>query len=148
MLDKTLKTAVGAMGDIKSVLELADVVTNTSMTGEIRLLSQKLNSEKEDIIVNTIVSNAEQVTEGVFNINIHVPNFKNQSTGVPNAVDNTQPNIARMEEIGSYVMKVVDGFRGFDFIIHLDSGGEVIPNGNKWYYNIVVRYFYLRKDKK
>ncbi|WP_144036549.1 hypothetical protein [Sphingobacterium psychroaquaticum] len=142
-----LKTAIGAMEDIVEVLELSDTVINTSLTGEIRLMNQRLNSDKEDIVLNTIVTNAEQVTEGVFNINIHVPNLKNQSSGTPTSRDNTQPNIARMEEIGRYVMNVVDGFRGADFFLNLDSTGEVIPNGNKWYYNIVVRYFYLRKDK-
>ncbi|SMG32259.1 hypothetical protein SAMN05660862_2241 [Sphingobacterium psychroaquaticum] len=147
MADMNLKTAIGAMEDIVEVLELSDTVINTSLTGEIRLMNQRLNSDKEDIVLNTIVTNAEQVTEGVFNINIHVPNLKNQSSGTPTSRDNTQPNIARMEEIGRYVMNVVDGFRGADFFLNLDSTGEVIPNGNKWYYNIVVRYFYLRKDK-
>jgi len=76
-----------------------------------------------------------------------VPNLKNQQTELPNAVDNKQPNTVRMEEIGAYVMNVVDNFRGFDFILNLDSSGEIIPDGGKWYYNIVVRYFYLRRDK-
>lgn len=135
------------MNDIKTVLEMADVTTNVSLTGDIRLMNQRLNSSKEDIVINTIVAGAEQVTTGFFNINIHVPNLKNEPSGVPNAVDNTQPNIARMEEIGSVIMEVLDDYRGNDFFIQLDSSGEVIPNNGKWYYNIVLRYFYLRSDK-
>lgn len=146
MSNKSIKTAISAMNDIKEALEMADVKTNTSLNGEIRILSQKLNSDKEDIVINTIVANAEQVSEGVFNINIHVPNLKSQPSGVPNAIDNTQPNIVRMNDIGSVVMDVIEGFRGYDFFISLDSSGEVIPDGSKWYYNIVVRYFYLRRD--
>lgn len=135
------------MNDIKEVIEMADIITNTSLTGEIKILNRKLNSEKEDIIINTIIAGADQVTEGYFNINIHIPNLKNQPSGIPNTVDNTQPNIPRMESIGAVIMEVIDGFRGFDFSLNLDSSGEVIPDGKNWYYNIVVQYIYLRRDK-
>ena len=136
------------MMDIKSVMISKNVISQTALTGEIRLINQRLSSEKEDIILNTIVANAEQVTEGVYNINIHVPNKKNQPSGNPTAKDNTQPNVERMQDIGRVVMEVLDDYRGFDFSIHLETTGEVIPDKDKWYYNIVLRYFYLRKDKK
>ncbi|MBE8712538.1 hypothetical protein [Sphingobacterium hungaricum] len=144
---KTLKTAVQAMNDIKNVLEMADVITNTSLTGEIRLMNRRLNSEKEDIVINTIVTSAEQVTEGYFNVNTHVPNLKNQPSGNPTATDSTQPNIVRMQEIGSTLMEVVDDYRGLDFTLHLDSGGEIVPDGKNWFYGFKVKYLYLRRDK-
>ena len=146
MAKKALKTAVQAMVDIKEVIELADVSSNTLLTGEIRIINRRLNSDTEDIVINTIVTSAEQLTEGYFNINTHVPNLKNQQSSNPTVIDSTQPNIGRMEEIGFTLMRVIDDYRGFDFILHLDSGGEVIPDGNNWYYNFKVKYTYLRRD--
>lgn len=134
------------MIDIKEVIELADVSSNALLTGEIRIINRRLNSDTEDIVINTIVTSAEQVTEGYFNINTHVPNLKNQQSTNPSVIDSTQPNIVRMEEIGSTLMRVIDDYRGFDFILHLDSVGEVIPDGNNWYYNFKVKYTYLRRD--
>lgn len=147
MATKKFKTAVQAMDDIKDVIEIADVINNTSLTGELRIMNRRLNSDKEDIVINTIVASAEQITEGYFNVNTHVPNLKNQVAANPTAVDSTQPNIPRMNEIGSVLMEVIDDYRGFDFILQLDSGGEVIPDGKNWYYNFKVKYTYLRRDK-
>jgi len=147
MATKVFKTAVQAMEDIKAVIEMADVITNTSLTGELRIMNRRLNSDKEDIVINTIVASAEQITEGYFNLNTHVPNLKNQVAANPTATDTTQPNIARMNEIGSVLMEVIDDYRGFDFILQLDSGGEVIPDGKNWYFNFKVKYTYLRRDK-
>lgn len=147
MATKVFKTAVQAMDDIKEVIEMADVITNTSLTGEIRILNRRLNSDKEDIVINTIVVSAEQVTEGYFNVNTHVPNLKNQVAANPTATDTTQPNIQRMQEIGSILMEVIDDYRGFDFILHLDSGGEIVPDGKNWFYGFTVKYTYLRRDK-
>lgn len=147
MATKVFKTAVQAMGDIKEVIEMADVITNTSLTGEIRILNRRLNSDKEDIVINTIVVSAEQITEGYFNVNTHVPNLKNQVAANPTATDTTQPNIQRMQEIGSILMEVIDDYRGFDFILKLDSGGEIVPDGKNWFYGFTVKYTYLRRDK-
>lgn len=147
MATKVFKTAIQAMGDIKQVIEMADVITNTSLTGEIRIMNRRLNSDKEDIVINTIVVSAEQITEGYFNVNTHVPNLKNQVAANPTATDTTQPNIQRMQEIGSILMEVIDDYRGFDFILHLDGGGEIVPDGKNWFYGFTVKYTYLRRDK-
>lgn len=147
MATKVFKTAVQAMDDIKDVIEMADVITNTFLTGEIRIMNRRLNSDKEDIVINTIVVSAEQITEGYFNVNTHVPNLKNQLAANPTATDTTQPNIHRMQEIGSILMEVIDDYRGFDFILQLDSGGEIVPDGKNWFYGFTVKYTYLRRDK-
>lgn len=147
-MSKILKTSIDSVLDVINVLEMADVKTNTSLTGDIRLVNRKLDSTLEDIILFCNASGASQITENIIHINIHVPNKKNQPSGNPTAKDNTQPNIERMQDIGRVVMEVLDEYRGFDFSIHLETTGEVIPDKDKWYYNIVLRYFYLRKDKK
>ncbi len=149
MMDHRIKTGLGSLEDVKNVLEMADVKTNTGLTGEIRSLMRVLNSSKEDIVLNTTGAGAEQVTINVINVNIHIPNLKNQPGGTPNAIDNTQPDIDRMEEVGKVVVEVLDGYRGLDFFLNVDSPGEVIPDGkNGFYYNIVIRYTFLRREIK
>lgn len=146
-MSKILKTAIESVNDVKTLLDQADVSSNVGLTGEIRLINLKLNSSFEDIVIFCNGSGSSQITENIIHINIHVPNLKNQPSGVPNSVDNTQPNTERMEEIGKAIMNVVDNYHGFDFKIELETTGEVIPNGSKWYYNIVLRYYYLRRDQ-
>lgn len=146
-MDKAIKTAIGSMEDVKEALELADVLGNTGLTGEIRLILRILNSKNEDIVINCIVPSATQITENIINVNLHIPNLPAIPAGVPNTVDNGQPDIARMEEIGKFLIEVLDGFRGYDFFTEVETTGEVIPDGKNWFYNIVIRYFYLRRDK-
>lgn len=146
-MGKVLKTAIESVNDVKTLLDQADVSTTVGLTGEIRLINLKLNSSLEDIVIFCNGSGSSQISENIIHINIHVPNLKNQPAGVPNSTDNTQPNVSRMEEIGKAIMSVVDDYRGLDFFLKLENSGEVIPNGSKWYYNVLVRYFYLRRDK-
>lgn len=146
-MSKILKTAIESVNDVKSLLDQADVSSNVGITGEIRLINLKLNSSLEDIVIFCNGSGSSQITENIIHINIHVPNLKNQPSGVPNSADNTQPNVARMEEIGKAIMNVIDDYRGYDFFLKLENSGEVIPNGSKWYYNVVLRYYYFRRDQ-
>lgn len=144
---KILKTAIESVNDVKTLLDQADVSSSVGLTGEIRLINLKLNSSLEDVVVFCNGSGSSQITQNIIHINIHVPNLKNQASGAPNSIDNTQPNVARMEEIGKAIMHVVDDYQGLDFFLKLENSGEVIPNGSKWYYNVVLRYYYLRRDQ-
>lgn len=146
-MGKVLKTAIESVIDVKTLLDQADVSSSVGLTGEIRLINLKLSSTLEDVVLFCNGSGSSQITENIIYINIHVPNLKNQPSGATNSTDNTQPNVARMEEIGKAIMNVVDDYRGLDFFLKLENSGEVIPNGSKWYYNVVLRYYYLRRDQ-
>ncbi|MFD1770873.1 hypothetical protein [Sphingobacterium suaedae] len=146
-MDHYIKTGISSLEDVKQVLEMADVKSNTGLTGDVLILMRVLNSSKEDIVLNSSKAGAEQITVNPINVNIHIPNLKNQPGATPNTVDNTQPDIKRMEEVGRVVIEVLDDYRGFDFFLRVDSAGEVIPDGkNGFYYNIVIWYTYLRKE--
>lgn len=148
MMDAKLKTGLDSLYDVKTVIEMADIITSTGLTGDISILMRALNSQNEDIVLNASSAKAEQITRNVINVNIHVPNLKNQPAGTSSAVDNTQPDHQRMNSIGRTVCEVLDGYRGFDFFLQVDSPGEVIPDGkNGFYNNIVIAYTYLRKEK-
>lgn len=79
------------MKEIKSILVNGGI--NSLINGAIRIQQRKLGSNSEDIIINSIELNANQAQMGLFNINIHVPNLKNQTSANPTAQDNTQPDI-------------------------------------------------------
>jgi len=145
-MGKYLKTAIGSIEDVKHVLEQSDVKSENNLTGGFYLLNRLLNSKTEDIVLNSIVAGANQITENILNVNIHVPNLPGVTAGTPNTLDNTQPNTIRMETIGRSVLEILDGYRGFDFFLEIISPGEVIPDGKNWYYNIVIKYFFLRRD--
>lgn len=146
-MDQKLKTAGESIDDVINVLDMADVINNISLTGSIRKYVRVLNSKKEDIVLNCSASSAEQITKNYINVNVHVPNLINQPGGTPNSVDNTQPNSNRMQEIVEHLSEVLDGYRGFDFFINIETAGELIPENGNWYMNIGVWYNYLRKDK-
>lgn len=146
-MNQILKTAGESIDDVINVLEMADVINNISMTGSIRKYVRVLNSKKEDIVLNCSASSAEQITKNYINVNVHVPNLINQLGGTPNSVDNTQPNSIRMQEIVKFITEVLDGYRGFDFFLNIETAGELIPENGNWYMNIGVWYNYLRKEK-
>lgn len=143
-MSKSIKSVFDAMSDIESVLVSAGIPA--LITGEIRVASRKLGSAKEDVVINSLIYNADQKQSGIFNINVHVPNLKNQPAGNPTATDNTQPNTLRFSELGGVVSAALDDYRGFDFCLSLRSPGELENFGTEWLFNIQVRYQYLRID--
>lgn len=143
-MTKTIKSVFDAMDDIKQVLVNADVPS--LINGEIRIMQRRLNSTKEDVVINSLIFDADQKQGGIFNINIHLPNLKNQTAENPTAKDNTQPDIIRMRSIGNEIIKAVDAHYGFDFSLRLRNPGELEGNNNDWLLNIQVNYNFLRTD--
>lgn len=143
---RTILTAIDAMEHIKATLESANIASQVGLTGEIRTLSRRLNSMKEDIVINTIVFTSEQVQEGFFNVNTHTPNLTGQVAGNPTMTDNTQPNLERMYEIGNAVVSALNEVWLFDSFFSIDNGAEPARDDKDWYINIKVRYYALRID--
>ncbi|MCL7987730.1 hypothetical protein M8998_07250 [Sphingobacterium sp. lm-10] len=143
-MKRELKSSVDGMEDVKLVLFSAGIAD--MLSGEIRLLQRKLNSAKEDCVINTLIWDADQVQGGILNVNFHVPNLTGQRGDNPTAVDNTQPNIPRLHELGKVAATALDGFEGFDFSLKLRDPGQVDNHGNQWIYNIQVEYTFLRTE--
>lgn len=135
-----------AMEEIKEVLDNSSFVVDTGLTGEVRLLSRRLNSTKEDVIINTIAFSAGQVQEGYFNVNIHLPNLLNQPSGNPTIIDNTQPNIDRLNELGRAAIDILNEVWLYDSDFSVDSAAAPRRDDKDWYLNIVIKYKALRMD--
>lgn len=144
-MDRTLKSSIQAMQDIKNVLTTACITS--VINGDLRLMQRKLGSKKEDVVINTLIFDAKQSQSGVFNINIHVPNLLNQPSANPTSLDNTQPDISRFEAIAQIITNAIDDYCGDDFNLQLHEAGQLLNNGLDWIFNIPVWYNFIRTDK-
>lgn len=143
---RTIQTAKDAMDAIKQVLEEADVASQVGLTGELRILSRRLNSTKEDIVINTSNLSADQLQNGTFNVNIHAPNLTGQTSGNPTMTDNTQPNLDRLYEIGNAIVAILNEVWLFGSDFCVDNGVEPARDDKDWYVNIRIKYRALRMD--
>lgn len=96
------------------------------------------DSQKEDIVVGILTMNAEQLQEGVFNVNIHVPNMK-MSSGA------TEPDTERFNEILEVVIPVLASYDGYDFRIDVKAPGLPYRDGLDWFVNVQVEYWTMRR---
>ena len=139
-MKKTLNTGDKATMDVFAVLRDAGVKLATNMTGAIYPVNRPVNSEKEDVVINTLVLNAIQAQEGIINVNVHVPNLILTS-------DNTQPNRTRLNAIGNACVDALDYFHGSGFNLRVENPGLIMQDKDKWFMNIRVRYESIRLDK-
>lgn len=95
------------------------------------------DSLREDIVVGVLTMSAEQVQEGVFNVNIHVPNLKLKN-------DSTQPDIERFKVITAAVVAALGNFYGFDYNFDVSTTGIPYRDGTDWFVNVRVIYTSLR----
>lgn len=120
-------------------------VVNSLITGACYLLERPQNSDKIDVVVNTLALTAAQLQNGVFNVNIHCPNLKGVVIGGEN--DDTQPDVVSMTSIGKVVTEILKDYNGFDFKLDVQTPGMPIrdTDGN-WYVNIRVNYYSFQQN--
>lgn len=134
-----LKSAFTAQHSVFLRLIQANVKSTSSLTGGIFKTRRPKDSPKEDIVVRTLALNADQVQEGVINVNIHVPNLKLTS-------DSTQADEDRFSEITEVVLAALKDYRGFDYWFTIKVPGLLYPDGNDWFSNIQIEYRTLQKE--
>lgn len=133
-----LHTALSAQQIIFRRLVQSGVKAAVSLTGAIYEMNRPKDSLKEDIVVGTLAMNAEQVQEGVFNVNIHVPNIALQN-------DSTQPNTSRFRVILDKCLEALKDVDGYDYRFDVSSPGIPYRDGDKWFVNIRVAWMSLRR---
>jgi len=131
-------TALSAQEIIFKRLVQTGVKAAVSLTGGVYELNRLKDSVKEDIVVGVLAMNAEQVQEGVFNVNIHVPNIALQN-------DSTQPNTARFRVILDKCMEVLQNVNGLDYSFDVSTPGIPYRDGANWFVNIRVQWISLRR---
>jgi len=79
-----MKTTFDAIDIIYSVINNSSL--KTGVNGTINKLKRQTGSTKEDIVINSIALTDTNLQEGVFNVNIYVPNITINSSSLPNTV--------------------------------------------------------------
>jgi len=130
-------TALTAQNIIFNRLVSTGVKTAVALTGAVYELERPKDSLKEDIVIGVLTMNTEQVQEGVFNVNIHIPNLNV-------AGDSTLPNTPRFRVILDKCMEVLKDVTGYDYSFNVSSPGVPYRNGANWFVNIRVEFWSLR----
>jgi len=131
------KTGLAAQEAIFNRLINQGVKALSALSGAIYKQNRPKDSKLEDIVVRTLTMNADQVQEGIINVNIHVPN--------QNLVnDDTQPNLVRFDIITSIVVSTLSDYSGYDYWFDIDSPGVPERDGINWFVNVRIKFFSLR----
>ena len=134
-----MKTALTAQEAIFQRLVQSGVKNTSALTGSIFKNRRPKDSQKDDIVVRALTMNAEQIQEGVINVNIHVPNLKLST-------DSTQPDEMRFKAITDLVLAVLKDYRGFDYWFTIKVPGLLYPDGDNWFSNIQVEFTSLIQE--
>ncbi len=97
-----------------------------------------LNSEREDIVVNSLAMGREKgIQQGVLNVNVHIPNLLFSNNG-----DNTQPNHARILYLTKAIETLIEEVYGDDYNFHIDQD-NIFQEDKSSYNNIRVTFYSL-----
>lgn len=120
-------------------LNIAEV--RSVISGGVYKVIRPLNSTSEDIVINSLPTVNFQLQRAIVNVNIHVPNLK---IGTKVGQDNSQPNFARLREITSIVIGILnDKFFGQFWFDVQQQSIFAQPEINYHYSNIRVEFYNL-----
>lgn len=138
-LSRTLISSTESAEIVRLRLVSGGLKVAVNLTGSIYPMNRPLNSGLEDIVVSTLAMNADQMQEGVINVNIHLPNLSISG-------DSTQPNLPRFQSIATACLALLDDVWGSDFNLEIEDPGIVQRDGNNWFCNIRIRFYAPRED--
>lgn len=103
-------------------------------SGSLYKFKRPFNSDKEDVVINSLPMNNEDLQEGVLNFNIHVPNI---GTG-----DSSQPNTARLGVLTKAARQLLDEVwhAKADYMFYVQQDMTYQDNDQSWYQNIRVGF--------
>lgn len=81
------------------------------LSGGIYKIQRPANSNKEDIVINSLILASGDIQKGTFNINIHVPDLLIK---LENQVQN-QPDLKRLKELNKLVKSKIDEIYNEDY---------------------------------
>ncbi|HEY4207982.1 MAG TPA: hypothetical protein VGM31_14260 [Puia sp.] len=127
--------------DIVDILwsRLSESNLKDAITGGIYKHIGPVNSTKEDIVINSLPIVNLDLQTAVANVNIFVPNPTQNLNGVQ---DNSQPNGARLKELGAVAMEILAAQYGADYSFDVQQS-VTLPDeaSGSWYINIRVNFY-------
>lgn len=110
-----MKTTGTAIDEVVAVI--FNSCLRTAITGSIAR-RRPPNSDKEDIIVNSLGLSFSQIQRGIVNVNIHVPNIDFTANGV---TDTEYPNYVRLKELTEIAIPVLKNYIGKGFYFQVQQ---------------------------
>lgn len=97
---------------MKTTLDIVDILftaldsssLKTAITGTLCKHKRDFNSNKEDVVINSLPVNNEQLQQGIANVNIHVPDIDI----LINGGSSKQPNHLRMQELAAIAVDILE----------------------------------------
>jgi len=128
---------------MKSSLDVVDLlyvlIKNSALNAEISGLVCKykrpINSENEDIVINSLPVNKQDVQRGMLNVNIHVPDLQ-----LPGTPIDRQPDTARLRTLTNMTIELLEEYYGAAYLFEVDDD-NVLPDENNHFSNIRVSFF-------
>jgi len=132
---------------MKTTLDLVDILwtflsgsaVKDEITGGIFKHIRPVNSDKEDVVINSLPNVNKDLAEAVCNVNVFVPNKSQLLNGVQ---DKSQPDSARLKELATLLSITLEDQWGEDY--NFDVQQSVLirdETSGGWYYNIRLNFY-------
>jgi len=100
-----------------------------------------VNSQLEDVVINSLSINREDIQQGVLNVNIYVPNLKISKTG---STDNSQPNMARLKYLAHLLNTYFLGevwAEDSSYVFNVQQDNIFEDTNNQHYINFRIEFY-------
>ncbi len=132
---------------MKTTLDLVDLVyevlktssLKSSITGKVYEYQRPVNSNVEDVVINSLPITNDQLQEAIVNVNVFVPNLEVEETG---DISRQVPNITRLKTLaGLAVQNLTDGISG-DYTWDVQQQTLMEDDESKQHFiNIRIQFF-------
>ena len=95
---------------------------NLKISGKIYKDKRPTESQKEDIVINSLTMTNEFLQKGVFNVNCYVPMLSIKNT---NGIIQKQKNAKRLKEITNAVYSALDEVWNDDYLLEVTNHQEL-----------------------
>ena len=132
---------------MRTTLDLVDILwaylnasaLKNELTGGIYKHIGPVNSQKEDVVINSLPIVNLDLQTAVANVNIFVPNPVQNINGVQ---DTSQPDSARLQALGAMAMVILDSHYGADYSFSVQQSVLLSDDtSGSWFLNIRVNFY-------
>ncbi len=131
-----MKTTIDIVDRLIPIINVASVTS--LINGGVYAFQRPLNSELEDIIINSLpISSDDVIQNGIANINCFCQNFSNKT-----------PNVDKLNSFAKAVLSVLESFAAINEYFSFDVVWNTIlaESESECYANIRIRY-YIQKEE-